>query len=268
VREMRRIIIAGAIGLVLIVLLSISPHLSSHIKIRVAEVFTPVQKVFYAAFSHLGGVAEGIGRVIRAARLNRSLEEENIFLTREVLRLKEVEKENQGLRALLDFKKKSPYRNIPAQVVGRDIRNWYQSILIDKGTAEGVEKDAAVVSARGVVGRIIEVAPHTSRVLLIVDRNSRVGGVLQSSRLSGIVEGLSGDICVIRYLPRRSEIEPGEEVLTSGLSRIYPPGLRIGKITRVYSEKFEYQGQYADLAPAVDFDRLTRVMVLVEQNQF
>jgi len=263
---MRRIITVGAISLFLIALLSLSVPTSSFLKIRLTEVFIPVQRGIYAAFRGLGDFVHGIGGVIRAARLNQQLEEQNVFLTREIIRLREVEKENQGLRSLLAFKKESSYKSIAAQIVGRDIRNWYGSILIAKGKSDGVEKGAAVVSARGVIGKVIEVAPHISRVLLIVDRNSRVGGVLQSSRLSGIVEGLSSNLCVINYLPRRIKIDPGELVLTSGLGQIFPPGLPLGTINRVYPGKFGLH-QYADLEPAADFDRLSQVMVMIKPDK-
>ncbi len=258
---MRRIVTAGAVGLALIALLSLSLPTSIAVKIHIAEIVVPVQRYAHDFSQGLGNVAIGIGRVIRAGRTNQRLEERLDFLVGEVIRLKEVEKENEALKALLEFKKEEPYSGIAARVVGRDIRHWNQSILINKGGVDGVRKDAPVVSPRGVVGKVIEVAPHISRVLLIVDANSRVGGVIQSSRLTGIVEGMADGRCTIRFLHRRSIIKPGEFVLTSGLGRIYPPGLLIGAITRVYSEKFGLY-QYADLEPATDFDRLEQVMVL------
>lgn len=262
---MRRIVTAGAVGLVFIVLLSLSLPASSTLKISLTEVLAPVQGVVHIFFQKLGGVVEGIGRVIRAARVNRELEERLNFLSREVIRLREVERENKALRSLLEFETKEPYAGIAARVIGRDIQHWNQSILINRGGAEGVKKDAAVVSPQGVVGKVIEVAPHISRVLLIVDRNSRVGGVIQTSRLTGIVEGLDSGTCVIKYLPRRTTVEPGEIVLTSGLGQVYPPGLLIGTITRVSAEKFGLY-QYADLEPATDFDRLEQVMVLTRER--
>lgn len=222
--------------------------------------FSPLQIIAGNAFAPVGVVVESIGRVIWGARINPLLEERVDYLTGELVRLREVEEENKALRALLEFKRKQPYTGVVARVIGRDLHHWNQSILINKGGADGVVKEAPVVSARGVVGKVIEVAPHLSRVLLIIDRTSGVGGVLQGSRQAGIVEG-AGGTCVMKYLPRRLPISPGEIVLTSGLGRIYPPGLLIGTITSVYEQEFGLF-KSADLEPATHFDRLEQVMVL------
>ena len=256
-----RIIAAGAVALILVVLLSLPPSFSSALKIRATEVLTPPQRVGHSFFSRLGMISAGVGRVIRAGRVNRELRVKLELLSRRLVRLQEVERENSVLRNLLKLKRTRDDQGIAARVVGRDVRHWYQSILIDKGPADGVRRGSAVVSGQGVVGKVIEASPGSSRVLLIVDQNSRLGGVLQKSRLSGIVEGFSSKFCRINYLPRRSRIEPGELVLTSGLGRIYPPGLLIGTISKVYAEKTGLY-QYADLRPATDFDRLETVLVL------
>ncbi|MFH1038912.1 MAG: rod shape-determining protein MreC [PVC group bacterium] len=258
---MRRIVVAVAVALFLIILLSLSPSFSAFLKIRLAEVAAPIHSAAAAVFLPAGVLAENIGRIIQAARINPRLEEQNAFLTVEVARLREVENENEALRSLLDFKRKQRYSGVVARVIGRDIYHWNQSILIDKGGADGVVREAAVVSARGVVGKVVEVAPHLSRVLLIIDRTSGVGGMIQSSRQTGIVEGTTDGGCVMKYLPRRPPILPGEAVITSGLGQIYPPGLLIGTITGVYEQEFGLY-QYADLEPATRFDRLEQVMVL------
>ncbi len=250
-----------AVALFLITLLSLSPSYSSFLKIHVAEIFSPIQSAASTIFSPLGTLAENIGRVIHAARINPRLEERNTSLEAEVIRLREVENENKALRALLDFKREQHYNGVVARVIGRDLYHWNQSVLIDKGGADGVVRAAAVVSAQGVVGKIVEVAPHLSRVLLIIDRTSGVGGLIQSSRQTGIVEGTAEGGCVMKYIPRRPPISPGEIVLTSGLGQIYPPGLLIGTIIRVYEQKNGLY-QYADLEPATRFDRLEQVMVL------
>lgn len=258
---MRRIVVVGVVGLSFIILLSLSPSLTSSLKINLAEFFSPLQRIVHTAFTPVGVMVVNIGRVIQAARINPLLEERVDSLTGEVTRLREMEGENEALRALLVFKRKQPYTGIVARVIGRDLYHWNQSILIDKGGADGISKESPVVSAQGVVGKVIEVAPHLSRVLLIIDRTSGVGGVLQSSRQAGIVEGTTGGGCVMKYLPRRLPVSPGEVVLTSGLGQVYPPGLFIGTIAGVYEEEF---GLYksAELSPATHFDRLEQVMVL------
>jgi cell shape-determining protein MreC len=173
---MRRIVVVGVIGLSFIILLSLSPSLTSSLKINLAEFFSPLQRIAHTAFTPVGVMVVNIGRVIQAARVNPLLEERVVFLSGEVTRLREMEGENEALRALLVFKRKQPYTGIVARVIGRDLYHWNQSVLIDKGGADGISKESPVVSAQGVVGKVIEVAPHLSRVLLIIDRTSGVGG--------------------------------------------------------------------------------------------
>ncbi len=258
---MRRIVIAVAVVLFFAVLFSLSPALSPLIKINLLQFLGPAQELENLLFAPIGFVVRAVGRTVEAVRVNPILEERAGFLTAEVARLREVEEENRQLRALLDLPAFPRYRGVVARVIGRDIRHWNQSILINRGGADGVKREAAVVSARGLVGKVIEVAPRLSRVLLIIDSASGVGGAIQSSRQTGIVEGTAAGGCLMKYLPRRIEISAGENVVTSGLGGVYPPGLLVGTITAVRPEK-EGIYQNADLQPAVRFDRLEWVMVL------
>lgn len=249
------------VGLSLIALLSLSSSVSSSIKISIVELLSPLQSVIHDIFLPVGGLVKNIGRIIEAAGSNPGLEDRVDSLSWEVTRLREVEEENRVLRSLLKFERKEQTEGIVARVIGRDLSHWNQSILINKGGADGVDKEAAVISAQGVVGKVIEVAPHLSRVLLIIDRTSGVGGIIQNSRQTGIVEGGIGGECIMKYLPRRLPVSSGEVVITSGLGQIYPPGLLIGTITSVQEEEF---GLYksAKLDPATRFNQLEVVMVL------
>jgi len=258
---MRRIVIVAVVGLSLIAILSLSASVSSSLKISIVELLSPLQSIVHEVFLPVGSLAKNIGRIIQAARTNPVLEDRADSLGREVVRLREVGEENQALRSLLEYEREESCSGVVARVIGRDLSHWNQSILINKGGADGVVKEAAVISAQGVVGKIIEVAPHLSRVLLIIDRTSGVGGIIQGSRQTGIVEGTTGGGCVIKYLPRRLPVSPGEVVITSGLGQVYPPGLLIGTISIVYEEEF---GLYksAELKPSARFNQLEMVMVL------
>lgn len=258
---MRRMVVAGMVVILLALVFSLPFKFTSAVRMTVFRALGPAQSVVETMARNLGAVAEGYGRLIAAAERERELAERVIELEREVVRLREFERETEELRSLLDFRRQVPVPSVAARVIGRDVQHWYQSIVIDRGAAHGVAADSPVVSARGVVGRVVEVSSSSSRVLLIVDPDSRVGGVIQASRLGGIVEGMGRGGCRITYLPRRGEINLGEEVVTSGLGRIYPPGLLIGTITSVYLDEHGLY-QFADLEPAADFDRLEHVIVL------
>ena len=154
----------GAAALILVVLLSLPPSFSSALKIRATEVLSPPQHAGHSFFSRLGMISAEVGRVIRAGRVNRELQARLELISRRLVRLQEVERENTVLRNLLKLKRKRDDQGIAARVIGRDVRHWYQSILIDKGLADGVRKGSAVVSGQGVVGKVIEASPRGSRV--------------------------------------------------------------------------------------------------------
>lgn len=258
---MRRMVVVAAVAVFLVIVFSLPLRYSAGIRTVVAPVLSPLQRSAGVTARNLGAVAEGFGRLFKAAERARELEERVAYLKREVIRLREFELENRELRDLLDFKSLLPVSGVAARVIGRDVHHWYHSIVIDKGTRQGVGKDSPVLSIRGVVGRVVEASSSDSRVLLIVDPDSRVGGVIQETRQIGIVEGAGRGACRITYLPRRGEIEVGQKVVTSGLGQIYPPGLLLGTISAVYLDEYGLY-QYADLEPATDFDRLERVIVL------
>ena len=106
-------------------------------------------------------------------------------------------------------------------------------MIINKGEADGVHKNAAVLSPLGVVGQIMTTGAHSARVLLITDHNSGVDAVVQRSRARGIVEGALDGGCVMKYLKRGEDVEVGDRIVTSGLDGIFPKGIMIGEVTRV-----------------------------------
>jgi len=119
-----------------------------------------------------------------------------------------------------------------------------------------------VVAKDGVVGQVIEAAPRTAKVLLIIDRNSAVDVMLQGRRTRAVMEGIGRrDTCILKYVPRTETVERGDRVITSGLGGIYPKGLLVGDVTGVWKEGYGLF-QKVEIAPQVDFDRLEEVLVV------
>lgn len=200
----------------------------------------------------LVSVAEENGRL--RAELGRAAQRAN--------RLIEMERSNERLRELLDFKKNEIDRVVAAQVVGKDPSPWFSSLLIDKGRNDGVRKGMPVVIPEGIVGVITHDSAHYAKVLLIIDPNSAVDVLLQNSRVRGIARGKSFGICSIEYVLRRHDIAVGETVVTSGLGGVFPKGLRVGEISDV---KRDNSGIFLDiqLTPFIDFETLEEVLVIV-----
>jgi rod shape-determining protein MreC len=232
----------------------------------VLRIVTPVQRWF-------SNRASGIGEVVQTLRDLRTLRgeitglrQENEALLIENVQLKEAEAENQRLRVLLDFASTNPaydYRGgeVVGRVIGRDPSAYLDFIIIDLGERHGVGRGMPVVTERGLVGRITEVHDTSSEVLLIIDVNSAVTALVQTSRATGVVRGLAGGDLLLDQIRQDAEVHEGEIVITSGLGGNLPKNLVIGQISEVIQRDYE-MFQQARVRPTVDFRNLERVLVI------
>src|SRR3989442_1297444 len=164
---------------------------------------------------------------------------------------------------LLTSQARSPDRR-QGGAIGTGVLTLLMPVQVDRGSRDGVRRNAPVVTADGVVGRVIEVTLTTSRVLLIVDSRSAVGALVQRSRDLAVVEGRSERVLHLKYLSRTAQVEPGDLVVTSGQGGVFPKGLVVGRITRVVQEEGEYL-QEAQVEPAAALDRLEEVLILLSR---
>lgn len=197
------------------------------------------------------------------------LEEKNNQLALENQALQEYKQESFRLRKMLNFynANRENYDLLPAHLIARSPNNWYESITIDRGSRQGVQKDMPVISPGGLVGRVESVSENSAQVSLITDREMAVGAIIQKTReTNGIVEGL-GDSNQLRMIniPYYSKINKGDRIVSSGLSTIYPPGINIGTVTEVTPEP---NGLLltAMIKPAVDFNKLEEVFVITSYH--
>lgn len=198
-------------------------------------------------------------------RENNALKNQTLFLQSKINVLREYEIENRRLRALLEFKENIEYDTIPAKVIGRDLTGWSQIIIIDKGTRHNIAIDMSVVSGDGVVGKVIETGYFASKVLLLIDKQSRIGAIMQKSRFVGVIEGTGKPYLIMNYLPREGDFFIDDMALSSGLGKVYEKGLVIGQIKAIHEEKFGLY-KYAEVVPAVNFNKLEEVLVILKSN--
>lgn len=264
--QARKFIIPILIFLLALSLISANLHSRENMSFfesLVVGITSPMQKA-------LRGIIGGIGSVWRGYFYLVGLQQENETLMRELQQLKlqmnryrEADLANQRLRALLNFKKSIATPLMPAQLVAFDPSGWFQTIVIDKGRNDGVVQDMAVVSAEGLVGRVIGVSGHHAKVLLILDGNSAVDAFVQRSRARGVLVGLGRERCLLKYVQRNEDVQVGDRVISSALGGVFPKGLLLGtveKVVRGSSGLF----QRVEVEPAVNFSRLEEVMVVKE----
>jgi rod shape-determining protein MreC len=200
---------------------------------------------------------------------NRALRERVRSLETELQQRAHLAQESVRLRELLALQQAVPLDTVAAQVVGRDGVPWFRSLTLDKGESDGVQLDAAVISATGVVGRVFAVGPHAARVQVLLDRDSGAAALVERSRVSGVVSGQvraaeqGAEDLALKYVSERADIVVGDVVVTSGLDRIFPKGLVIGRVRFVG----DVTGLFREVRvePSARFDRLEEVLVLKGQ---
>jgi rod shape-determining protein MreC len=195
---------------------------------------------------------------------NQALQQKIQQLQLEQVRLRQDAEQAQRLQALLGFKEQFIAKTMAAQVIGSSGSEQSRIVYLDKGSNQGIATDMAVISADGVVGKVIRVFSNSSQVLLINDQSSGVGAILEQSRLQGILKGKpSGDL-VLDKIMSDEEVKPGEKVLTSGGDQIFPKGLPIGSVTRVSTG-----GQFLQvtLQPSASLNHLEEVLIITEKHE-
>lgn len=193
---------------------------------------------------------------------NKGLQRETATQKRRIDQLEEQALETQRLQALLAMRQASRAEFLTARVIGKDATNWFKTILLDRGSLEGVRRNQPVLAPDGLVGRVVEVTPTSAKVQLLTDPVNAVGGLIQRTRVTGIVSGNLGAGARVRYLPLMADVVVGDQVVTSGMGGVFPKGIPIGRITAV-DRRSGALFQEASLQSAVDLSRLEEVLILM-----
>jgi len=225
-------------------------------------VSTPIQKVMYKGASSVYDFFSTIGKISQLAKENNELKAERDKYLADEAKMADLEKENEILRNQLDFQKKTNYKLLAASIIARNPTNIQQSLTIDVGSNRGVKEEMPVIISGILVGKIIEVHPTSSDVLLITNPNSIVNAMISESRADGLVRGELGYGLIMDSISQETKINVGDLVVTSGLGGTFPKGLLIGEISEIISKQGEIF-QSAVLRPSIDLDKLEIVFVIM-----
>lgn len=223
-----------------------------------------IRAIRSATVSVLGSAQSFVGMVPNYFNLrseNRILREQNLTLSEEVNRLREARLENIRLRRLLGMRDSTNARYIAAKVIGKSLQLLRNTITINAGERDGVRPLMPVVTERGLVGKVVATSAGYAVAQLLLHRDMRVSGKVQRSRADGIVAWEGGSTLMLRNIAKTLDVQPGDLVITSEYSSLYPPGIRIGTVAlarQVPGSLF----QVVELAPAVDFATIEEVFVL------
>ena len=232
------------------------------IRIWALAVFDPFERSLKGITDATARAWRTYGGLWRAQQENRDLRRELATTRSQLQQVAEYEKESDRLRRLLDFKVRTPFQTVAAEIIALSPGASSNAFLIDKGTDYGLVPDLAVITPAGVVGKIISVYHHDSQVLLITEPSSGVGAMLERSRTQGVLKGVSNNLCQLDYVMNEQPVSPGDAVVTSGLDQIYPEGLPLGTVLKVGSGNTYYRSII--VRPVVALDSLETVLVVLK----
>jgi rod shape-determining protein MreC len=259
------VLFAQVLGLAMQVRRSTQDESTRLIRVWAVDAVTPLEKSIVWLQSGVSGLWHNYFYLRGVRQENRDLKLQIERLRIEQVRLNEDAEQARRLQALLGFKEQFISKTLAAQVIGSSGSEQSRSIYIDKGTREGVRPDMAVITAEGVVGKVLRAFKTTSQVLLINDQTSGVGSILEKSRLQGVLRGTPVGEVVLEKVMSDETVQPGEKVVTSGGDQIFPKGLPVGTVTKVSPGPELFLN--IRVKPAADLSRLEEVLVITQQEE-
>ncbi|HEV2883215.1 MAG TPA: rod shape-determining protein MreC [Pyrinomonadaceae bacterium] len=237
-------------------------------KVWIQAAASPAQTVS----SRAGGAGSNLIREIvnfrSTATENEQLKQRLLQTELDLKNARQAAEENERLKGLLNLKQQTGYDSVPARVIARDSSIWFNTITINCGSASGVALNMPVVTAGGIVGRVIAVSPWTAQVMMITDEKAAAGAIVGQLGGSGALGSVRGfgesDLIEMRYVSGLQKVEVGDYILTTGQDGIYPPGLSIGEVVQV-KHGTATQAHQILIKPGAKLDQLEEVAVLLYQ---
>ena len=238
----------------------------------VATVLAPVGEVAERALKPVRDLVDWFDETFQARGENEDLNAQVAELRAQVTELQQAAGENEQFEKLLELDRTAPlggYEKVTARVIGRSPTVWFSTVQIDHGSSAGVEKNDAVVSGEGLVGRITDLTPNTAQVELITDHSNAVSAQVMPNGATGIVEPEVGDPedLLLDYISSDEPVQENQTLVTAGwsngqISSAYPPGIPIGRVSSTDTAEPEQEFQRIHVEPFVDLRELGYVQVL------
>jgi len=226
----------------------------------VMTIFSPVPRFV----NWVGGSAQdmhhGYVDMRRAVNENVELRRKVASLTTENLKLRQSEGDLRRMRSLLAYAEQFDMQTSMAQTIMLDTAGRFKSIIIDQGSADGIQVNDVIANANGLIGRVVLTTKELAKVQLVTDNNCSVGALVERTRRQGVVRGSGGTVLQMFDIPSLADVQPGDRVLTAGIDGIYPRGIPIGVVTR--SDPGQSLFKTITVKPAVDFGTIEEVIVI------
>lgn len=227
----------------------------------VLEAIAPVQKAL--SFS-IASVKDDWSRYIFLVGIvdeNKKLKKEIEELKAVLISYQESYQEAQRLRKLLSLSDNYKYQFISARVIGREQAALSRVILINKGSSDGLKTGMPVVAPPGLIGRLVDVSWHVSRVLLFIDENSNIDAIVQRNRTQGIISGAGSRGLIFKYISKTQDVKEGDVIVSAGMGGVFPKGMLIGQVIHVDKQDASLFLKI-NVAPFADFSKLEEILIL------
>src|SRR5438270_485481 len=235
------------------------------IRIWTVGAITPFERALVWVENGAGNVWHNYFYLRGVRAENRELKDQIEKMRLDQVRLTEDATQARRLQNLLAFKEQFIAKTVAAQVIGSSGSDLSRVVYIDKGENAGIERDMAVMTSDGIVGKVLLVYPSVAQVLLINDQSSGVGALLEKTRLQGVLRGTATGEVALERVMSDEQVPLGETVLTSGGDQIFPKGLPVGTVAKVGTGKDLFLN--IRIKPAANLSKLEEVLVLVEKQE-
>ena len=226
----------------------------------VMTIFSPVPKVVHWVGSAVQDMYHGYIDMRGSVNENVELHRKVASLTTENLKLRQSEGDLRRLRSLLAYSEQFTMSTSMAQTIMLDTAGRFKSIIIDRGSAGGVEVNDVIANANGLVGRVVLTTKDLAKVQLVTDNNSAIGSLIERTRRQGVVRGNGSTVLQMADIPSLADVQPGDRVLSAGIDGVYPRGIPIGLVTK--AEPGQSLFKTVTVKPSVDFGTIEEVIVI------
>ncbi len=266
------LLLVGVIVLVALISFSLKDRQNASLPEQIVkDVVGFGQSIFSKPAHYITGVIGNIDGILNTYEENKQLKSRLSEYASDQAELTDIKVENERLLEIIGEEDNlRAYEPIHATVISRNPDQWEEKIIIDKGTVHGVEKNMAVITAKGLIGKVVLVTPFTSTIELLSteNRNFRVASVIPGKDPAfGLIEGYDRERSelIMKRIDSSFDVKVGQQVISSGLGGIFPKGLLIGEVTEISTDDYGLT-KLAYIRPAADFTMLDQVMIATKKS--
>ena len=233
----------------------------------ILEVTGPVQKVATRATDYLAVFKDKYSDLANVREENKRLWDELLECRAATYRSREALATNTSLQKLLNFRESYDQPMLATKIVGKDPSLWFRTVIVDRGSNDGLTKGMPVVNGEGIVGQVFAVSPNYSKVLLAISPSSAIDVLLQKTRVRGILKGTGSLVYKLDYVLKKNDVQEGDHIVTVGYGGLFPTGMPVGVVSKVVRKR---RGMFLNIevTPTVDFLTLEDLLIIEQEKPF